>query len=175
LVTDYFRKQGQTAWWIAESTPAIIRTWEELNSGERKEIFATAFILFPELISSTGSKKYKRLTKWLVANYSIVDSSLRDRFSAGGKVDLTISGVCFVEMPRVLESLFLHLEEIHTRIKEVSLEEIQLYWDTYIPESDTPVERINYWYSIISDELSADGEHKQLAFLHKLFIEISRP
>ncbi len=175
LVTDYFRRQGHTAWWIAESTPAIIRIWEELNSDERKEILATAFILFPELISSTGSRKYKRLTKWLVANFSIVDSSLRDKFSAGGKVDLIIDGVCFDKMPRVMENLFLHSEEIRTKLNEVSLDEIQLYWDAYIPESDTLGERMNYWYSSISGELSADDKDKQLAFLYKLFPEISRP
>lgn len=175
LVTDYFREQGQTAWWIAESTPAVIKTWEEVSPEEKNDIIATAFILFPELISSTGSRKYKRLAKWLVANYSIVDSSLRDKFTAGGKVDLKVNNKKFSRMPRVFESLMLHLDKFNAKIKEVSLDEIKKYWDAYSSKSDTSVERLNYWYYAIKGDLNNENKSEQLEFLLELFPKIYRP
>ena len=91
LVTEYFRQQGLTAWWIAESTPAAIKTWEEVELSERKNILSMSFILFPELIYSSGSKKYKRLAKWLVANYSIVDSSYAINFLQAERLTLKLT------------------------------------------------------------------------------------
>ncbi len=85
LITNYFKAEGLSAWWLAESSPAVIRTWDEIDDDLRGEIISKAFVLFPELFGSS-SVKYKRLAKWLVTNYSITDTSLRDRFSAGGKV-----------------------------------------------------------------------------------------
>lgn len=166
LVTEYFRKQGQTAWWIAESTPAIIKTWEEVIEEERKTIFAKAFVLFPELISSKGAKKYKRLSKWLAANYSIVDSSLRDRFTAGGRVDLTVGGKSFKNMPRIYESFQLHIDQFYSSIKETSLEELRLYWETYIPQSDNTIERLDFWFHSIRKHLEEkETANQQIEFL----------
>lgn len=176
LVTEYFKEQGQTAWWISESTPAVIKTWEEVNEEERKTIFAKAFVLFPELISSTGSKKYKRLSKWLAANYSIVDSSLRDRFTAGGKVDLIVGGKTFEKMPRIYDSFQLQIAQFYSIIKEISLEELQLYWETYIPQSDTTMERLNYWHDSIQKDLEGvKTANQQMELLKTLFPEINRP
>lgn len=175
LVTDYFREQGLTAWWIAESTPAVIKTWEEVSPEDKNDIIATAFVLFPELISSTGSKKYKRLAKWLVANYSIVDSSLRDNFTAGGRIDLEVNYKKFSRMPRVFESLLLHLNAFNVKIKDLSLDEIQQYWVAYSSKNDNSVERINYWYSTIENNLNSENKTLQLEFLLELFPEIYRP
>lgn len=74
LITNYFKSEGLSAWWLAESSPAVIRTWDEIDDDLRREIISKAFILFPELFGSS-SIKYKRLAKWLVTNYSITDTS----------------------------------------------------------------------------------------------------
>jgi hypothetical protein len=175
LITNYFREQGQTAWWIAESTPAVIKTWAEVSPEEKNDIIATAFILFPELISSTGPTKYKRLAKWLAANYSIVDSSLRDNFTAGGRLNIEVNFKKFFRMPRIFESLLLHLEAFNVKIKELSLDEIQQYWVAYPSKSDNSVERVNHWYSTIKNDLKNENKTLLLEFLLELFPKIYRP
>lgn len=174
LVTEYFRQQGLTAWWIAESTPAAIKTWEEVELTERKEILSQAFVLFPELIYSTGSKKYKRLAKWLVANYSIVDSSLRDKFSAGGRVNLEVRGVLFEKLPQVLGTLMDHFSEFKNSIQNTNLDELCLNWDSYHAETDSTQARYAYWYHCLSTNLKA-AHPNELDFITSLLSEVYRP
>jgi len=176
LVTEYFKEQGQTAWWIAESTPAVVKSWEEVSEGERKDVLSSAFVLFPELLGSTGSKKYKRLSKWLATNYSIVDSSLRDRFSAGGKVDLKVSDSIYIRMPRIFENFLEHFQQFKIKIDEMPFDVLQLYWDLYSPENDILSERIKYWLKKVESDLhgTKDSE-KTIQFLNVLLAEIDRP
>ena len=174
LVTEYFRQQGLTAWWIAESTPAAIKTWEEVELTERKKILAQAFVLFPELIYSTGSKKYKRLAKWLVANYSIVDSSLRDKFSAGGRVDIKVRGVLFEKLPQVLGTLMDHFSEFKKSIQNTSLDDLCLNWDDYSAEVDSTQARYEYWYNCLSTNLKS-AHPDELDFVTSLLSEVYRP
>lgn len=173
LVTDYFRRQGETAWWIAESTPATIKTWNELNKEERDEIEATAYLLFPELIYSNSSNKYKRLAKWLVANYSVVDSSLRDRFTAGGRVNLSVDGQNFNNLPRVYET-FMGITSVFTKkMQDLPKEELQKYWNGYVSENDDKNDRLQYWWSQIEHLLmEREDTQSELDFMKKLIHKI---
>lgn len=173
LVTTYFREQGETAWWIAESTPATIKTWNELDEITKKEILSKAYLLFPELIYSSGSMKYKRLAKWLVANYSVVDSSLRDRFTAGGRVDLKIGDIEFERLPRVYESFYSIKKEFKQQIVEMPLEELDKYWESYSPTVDDCSARLTYWMGIISEKLKENRDFQiELNFLNAVVAEI---
>lgn len=176
LVTSYFRDQGETAWWIADSTPATIKAWNEVDERTRNEILAKAYLLFPELINSSGSTKYKRLAKWLVANYSVVDSSLRDRFTAGGQVNLTIDNQEFIKLPRICESFYSLIGDFKKQIVEMPVEELNKYWESYSPESDDYSHRLYYWRNLIHDNLKHNEEaQSQLGFLELLISKIQRP
>ncbi len=176
LVTAYFREQGETAWWIADSTPATIKTWNELGELTRNEILSKAFLLFPELIYSSGGTKYKRLAKWLVANYSVVDSSLRDRFTAGGQVDLKIGDVEFVRLPKIYESFYNIREDFKKQIVEIPIEELNKYWESYSPEVDDCSARLNYWTNTINSYLEKNRDSQtELNFLNTLVAKIDWP
>ena len=76
LVTEYFRQQGLTAWWIAESTPAAIKTWEEVELSERKTSYLCHLSYFLNSFIRPVQKNISDSQSG-GANYSIVDSSSR--------------------------------------------------------------------------------------------------
>lgn len=83
--------KGAHLWWSKATpeftSPPFIRFWEDIPVDIREEMMAMAFILFPEdLIAGKSREKYKRLGLWLLKTHSVLSSSLRDQFSAGGKV-----------------------------------------------------------------------------------------
>src|SRR5699024_4486270 len=100
-------------------------------------------------IYSTSSDKYKNLTKWLVANYSIVNSSLRDNFTAGGQLTIELEDSTFPDMPRVFKSFHDSLTLFSKHIAEISLEELQEFWNGYTPQEDTLVARLSFWQNQI--------------------------
>lgn len=176
LVTDYFKEQGETAWWIAESTPATIKSWTEISDELKSEILSKAFLIFPELIYSTGSNKYKSLAKWLVANYSIVDFSLRDRFTAGGRVTLEIAGFTFSDMPKVYQSFYDAFPLFCGQLENTTLEELQEFWLGYMPDFDTPEARLSYWLEEVKHHLSLSEDlQKELNFIKTLILKIDMP
>lgn len=176
LITNYFKEQGETAWWIAESTPATIKTWNEIPNKLKDEILSKAFVIFPELIYSTSSDKYKNLTKWLVANYSIVNSSLRDNFTAGGQLTIELEDSTFPDMPRVFKSFHDSLTLFSKHIAEISLEELQEFWNGYTPQEDTLVARLSFWQNQIEHNLKLLNNPKNhLEFIRLLISKIDRP
>ncbi len=176
LVTSYFKKQGKTVWWLAESKPAIIRAWSELSDKEVSKIIAQSFVLFPELIYSKGSLKYKNLSKWLAATYSIVDSSLRDRYSAGGQVILSVDEETFEMLPRVYEVFQRHLDFFKQELEEVSLKTLENYWVSYNGGKDDFNTRLSYWQNEVLFNL-AKGKNNDLKinFIDSLLFKIRRP
>ena len=86
-------KTGAFTWWSGEdpgseretNLPGFVRLWENLQEGERRALRARAFLMFPELIQSGGKKKYNNLTVWLLREKGIISSSLRDKFTGGGR------------------------------------------------------------------------------------------
>lgn len=176
LVTDYFRNQGETAWWIAESTPATIRGWREVDLQERNEILATAYLLFPELLYSKSNDKYKRFSKWLAANYSVVDTSLRDRFTAGGRISITDEDNYFEELPRIYETFNKLLPEFKKQLREISKNELQEYWNNYNPTKDSYSKRLEFWWSEIKHNIvENESNQSEIEFMEYLVSKIQGP
>lgn len=170
LVTEYFRERGETAWWLSESTSAIIREWSDLDSVEQRKIYGTAFVLFPELLSSNSSTKYKRFSKWLVSTYSVVDSSLRDKFTSGGKVDLLIGGDCFKSLPRVFKIFQDHIQEFKNALESLDIIELQKYWN-YNPYPDSLDCRQKYWIEKVKNNY-LNNDQNTLNFILSLFSKV---
>lgn len=176
LVTDYFKDKGLTAWWIAESTPAVIKNWNELTLDEKKEILSKSLILFPEIMYSRSSEKYKRLSKWLVANYSVVDSSLRDKFTAGGRATLTSNGEVFNNLPKIFETFQNLSDQFIVEIKNVSSEDIEEFWNSYNLQNDTLDNRLTYWLDVVTRGFSTDSRaDTYIKFINNVLSEVYRP
>lgn len=90
-VKDYYKKQakehgGQMPWWIDDTNTDPISMniclWNTLPSNYRDELRAQLLILFPETVSSD----YGNAALWLASAKGIVNPSMRDIFTAGGRI-----------------------------------------------------------------------------------------
>jgi hypothetical protein len=154
-VVEYFRstlKVGESLWWVngedAEhgESPAKIRMWKTLSKGEKEEIISKGFALFPELFGYSRNK-YERFTLWLVANYGVVSSSMRDPFSAGGKADLELEGKKYEKVPQKYIQLFTY----RNRVKEIILETDEIVLESmWISNDQDFSNRMNKWIELIS-------------------------
>lgn len=157
LITQYFRREGKTAWWLGDnnedqSTSATILSWQDVEDAEIDQIYGEAFVLFPEIINGPPSIKYSRLAKWLVAKYSIADSSLRDKFTAGGKVNLPYQGGYIEGAPKVYETLAKYSQSIEKAFLEIDQSELEVFWADYPPNqegADSVEARKRYWYKLL--------------------------
>ena len=173
LITNYFKAEGLSAWWLAESSPAVIRTWDEIDDNLRTEIISKAFVLFPELFGSS-SVKYKRLAKWLVTNYSITDTSLRDRFSAGGKVKKRVN-FRDVLMPQIIHRVEEYRDNILYWLDTISLDELAETWENQkVLKSQDTEDRIKFWLNEVGKELiNLDNGINMGIYLQNLFCKIN--
>ena len=173
LITNYFKAEGLSAWWLAESSPAVIRTWDEVDDKLRTEIISKAFVLFPELFGSS-SVKYKRLAKWLVSNYSITDTSLRDRFSAGGKVKKRVN-FRDVLMPQIIHRVEEYRDNILYWLDIISLDELAETWENQkVLKSKDTEDRIKFWLNEVGKELiNLDNGINMGIYLQNLFCKIN--
>lgn len=128
LITDYFRSQGQHAWWLTESSPAAIRMFSDLPREDQQKLLGYCFAHYPEVFSNKTSK-FSRCAMWLAAEHSIVSSSLRDNFSAGGKVNLEFDECIFEKVPRIFETLRSCKQYVIAALMEASIEELQRDWN----------------------------------------------
>lgn len=165
LIKKYFVSQGKTAWWIDdhnddEASSATVRSWNDLialDNGIANKAYGEAFILFPEIINGPQRSKYNRLAKWLAVKYSVADSSLRDKFSAGGKVQLTFNNQSIDNAPQVYCKLTIYKESIKAAFSSLSLNELQDYWTGYTANPDNLEARKQYWLkALIDNEISED-------------------
>ncbi len=134
---DYYRsisKRGEEPWWMdSGETPEVllkptVSLWSNLPPDEQATLRNEAMVRFPEVFGRSSSK-YQNLASWLAARHGIVDSSLRDRFSAGGKIDLEIGNRLYSKLPRVFFHLKNNASEIIAAVKRLSPEEAKYYWN----------------------------------------------
>lgn len=107
FVADYFRQnlpKGERLWWLGdpaeETVSPTIKLWRSLPQGRRRELTAYAMVNFPEVFSGN----YNNYALWLTSQ-GIVDPSLRDRFSSGGKEPMRLSNGSVARLPAVFRHL----------------------------------------------------------------------
>ena len=155
-ITAYFRGQGQRAWWLAESTPAALRMFAELSQEEQSELLGYCFAHFPEVFSGS-TKKFSRCAIWMVSERSIVSSSLRDSFTAGGKVTVQVGGESFQQVPHIFKNLRRCRQEVLAALDNATTEELQEAWGMLGALSDSLTEKAAAWCAVCGRQVSADS------------------
>lgn len=159
IITEYFRKQGKVAWWLGDSsgnnaTSATLLSWNDIDPIIANDIYGEALVLFPEIINGESRTKYKNLAKWLAAKHSIIDSSLRDKFSAGGRIPtlVTLGFFTIKDAPQIYGKITYQLASIERAFMHLDKAELQSFWPDYQPTDteDTPMFRKKYWYQMLS-------------------------
>jgi len=82
---------------------------------------------FPEIFGRNQTK-YQRVAGWLASRYGIVDSSLRDRFTAGGKVTIKVSNNSYVNVPRIFKNLNDSFSKVLKVIRSAEIDDLKYYW-----------------------------------------------
>ena len=153
MITSYFQQQGQKAWWLSDSTPAAVRMLRELSPREQLELFGYGLAHFPELFHVSNTK-YNRFALWLVTERSVISSSLRDDFSAGGQVDLPINGKIYHRLPQIFKRLMTYRGHIAITLDQTDPEVLAADWGIdEIPDANR-VAKLQSWIDVVSDNIS---------------------
>lgn len=175
-VSRYYKsklKPGESLWWAADATeeetatPPILRLWTSLTAEQKNSYTVKGYALFPEILSPHSTTKYQRYALWLATNCSIINTNIRDQFSAGGKVDVhTINGT-FHKVPAAFGHIARHSELIEETIMNTSEAVLMEYW-----ESDRIAEnRLSQWIQIVASNAATDAlNYSQIyKMLHGIF------
>ncbi len=153
-VSKYYKSQlkpGESLWWAADTeieeiaASPIIRLWTTLTSEQKNYYTVQGYALFPEILGA-GTTKYQRYALWLVTHCSIVNTNIRDQFSAGGKVDIqTVQGT-FRRMPAAFGRIKKNAKLIEETIKNANELTLLENWGVkFLSEN-----RIEQWCRIVS-------------------------
>lgn len=154
LITKYFHDQGQSAWWLSESTPAALRLFSELKEREQNELFGYGLAHFPELFAR-NSTKYKRFAIWLATERSIVAPCLRDDFSAGGKVNLILNCTEYQALPQIFYRLRIYRDFLVSALEASDSETLAEDWCSGKSKNDI-TSKIQGWISVIARNINVD-------------------
>ena len=170
LITEYFRSQGQQAWWLSESTPAAIRIFCDLSANEKAEVVGYCFAHFPEVFSN-GTKKFARSSMWLATERSVVAPSLRDSFTAGGRRNVLTNHTTYRQLPKIFLKMQQHKAQILRELEQA--ESQKLYEDWYSnPNKCSPIiktldsidRRIEIWLQKVTDNINSNDEWSYISY-----------
>lgn len=168
-VSRYYKsklKDGESLWWAANddenTAPPILRLWTALSQEQKNKYTVKGYALFPEILSKSPTK-YQRYALWLVKNYSIVNTNIRDQFSAGGQVIIRTQNAVYEHIPAAYGRIENNKDLIVETINSENEEYLKEYWQVSSIKND----RISQWCSIAaalgsSDKLSYDIIHSML-------------
>ena len=148
FIVSYYRqlslklKSGELPWWMdgGESPETLVKPtislWSNLEKEKQVQYKNEAMARFPEMFGRTSPSKYKNCASWLAARYGVVDAALRDRFSAGGKVNLKVGARIYKSLPRVFLHLYENIPEIIEAVMIIEPEEAKHYWNLSFEPTD---------------------------------------
>lgn len=160
-VSRYYKSQlrpGETLWWAdtgnieEESAPPMVRLWTALSSEMKETLTVQGYALFPEVLRAGSPKKYNRYALWLVTKQGVVNTNIRDSFSAGGKVAMkTVEGI-EVFMPAAFGRIKKYHELIENILYDIDEKTLMEYWETDYIHDD----RLTQWCQLIASAASTD-------------------
>lgn len=170
VVIDYYKKQlkpGESAlWWMGgddieeSSSPVSIQLLSSLSEETQDDLVAHGYAFFPEIFQTGGRTKYNRFALWLILERGIVDTSLRDKFTAGGRGIFLISGKQ-ISIPQVLVRLRKYRDAIIDIINKTSESKLLYHWQIFHVEK-IQENRISQWITIAVNLLVNSGEARDV-------------
>lgn len=170
-VSRYYKQQlkpGESLWWAADENPENIevapkiRLWSSLSKDMKDECRARGYALFPEVLVS----RYNRYALWLVSNCGIVDTHIRDQFSAGGQMSITTVNGRFDKIPAAYGRIQIYKNLIVETIINANPLTLCEYWQV----EEIKENRIQQWCEIVADLARAkDGTNDMYKMLMGMF------
>ena len=173
FIVNHYRKSaqpGEEPWWMGsdESQEGLVRPivklWNHLKDDERRMIKNEALARFPEIFGNSRTK-YNNLASWLAAKHGVVAPSLRDSFSAGGQVVITIGGTKYEDLPQVFTHVKENAKEVIDIVRSLTPDDVAFYWRVkgYVKQEDV----VELWIKQIVDNSKKilDGDPKFIVHL----------
>lgn len=135
-VSKYYKaklKPGESLWWAADNqetvAPPTVRLWTALSHEAKELLTVQGYALFPEVLSAGNNKKYNRYALWLATQKGVVNTNVRDSFSAGGQVMMKTASGIEVKMPAAFGRIKKYYELIKETVEEAESQTLMEYWE----------------------------------------------
>ena len=171
-VSRYYKsklKDGESLWWAAdeaESTvPPTVRLWTALSKEEKERYIIQGYVLFPELFDLKNPKKYNRYALWLATQKGIVNTNVRDGFSAGGQVSMRTAGGIEVKVPAVFGRVKKYRDDIVELLEHMDGDILRDSWNCQFGD-----DRLFTWCVLVSNAANGSVGYKlAMSILNGIF------
>lgn len=173
-VSKYYRSQlkpGESLWWASDevnesSAPPILRLWTSLTIEQKNTYIAKGYALFPEILGSSSSTKYQRYALWLATDCSIINTNIRDQFSAGGKRDIETANGVYSKVPAAFARIKTYKSLIEETVWNTDESVLLEYWQSKCIEEN----RIEQWCRKVAN--LAGGYGLNCHYIYKMLCDI---
>ena len=155
LLKEFVRRslnEGESLWWLDEtqdeSSYPKIKDFRILEPYQKRYFLVEAAVLFPEIFSKQLDK-YFNISIYLLQEYQIVSSSLRDIFSAGGKVDFVMDGTNY-KVPKIYNILQEYANEIKSVITQTNNSKLVEYWSVHNVLEVNDINKFDQWKKLLN-------------------------
>ena len=174
-VAKYYKsklKVGESLWWVSDDNieetvaPATVKLWNALSTEAKNNYTVQGYALFPEILSVSKNTKYQRYALWLATNCGVINTNIRDQFSAGGKKDIiTVSGK-FEKMPAAFYRIAQYKDLIIETILTTPDNLLKEFWQVKILAEN----RLAQWIQLVATEAEENiGYMATYNLLHAIF------
>jgi hypothetical protein len=139
-VVDGLQSQNQQE--VEVTSPFTLRPQLLVAREEKNQLLVKGLTSFTEVHGSNNPQKYSRYALWLASTHSIVPTSLRDWFSAGGLTNLTVGKTEFKNVPQVFSKVYEFRREIFNELANDPDGDVRLFLGS---NAETAAERVKQW------------------------------
>jgi hypothetical protein len=155
LLKEYVRStlnDGEFLWWLDDekSIAPKVKEYRKLPRHKKQYILLESMVLFPEVFSS-NSMKYLGLSVYLLEEYQIISSSLRDIFSASGKRKIIVNGTSY-NVPQIYSKLYNNANKILEIINNIDIDKLKQSWSRHGDMSHLQEDiKVEVWKSLLNN------------------------
>ena len=156
-VARYYRSQlkdGESLWWAGDSADetvsATIKLWKNVPSEEKRIYTIFGCVNYPEVFGGN----YDRYALWLTSQ-GIVDSHIRDQFSAGGQEKMILSSGEAARLPGVYRRIKNSTDLFLKRMSQVDTMALK---DNRSIDVNSLNQRLIKWADLVSKSSTVDYE-----------------
>lgn len=143
----------------------MVKLWTALSLEMKEQCAIQGYVLFPEILSNS-STKYNRYALWLATQNGIVNTNIRDSFSAGGQIPMSLSSGVLVKMPAAFGRIKKYRYEIIKTIDNIEDDILKTYWGV----KSIAQNKIHQWIQLVATSANTTvGYSVAYAVLHKIF------
>lgn len=158
-VADYYRRQlkpGESLWWAPGEEDAaqspILKLWTALSTEDKNTLTVQGYALFPEILRASSTTKYQRYALWMATARSVINTNIRDQFSAGGKIDIRTGHATYERMPAAFGRIQKNARLIRQTIENASEDTLKECWQVKIIDDN----RLMQWCRLVSRTARTD-------------------